>query len=105
MDILNDRAKKTTDIYKILDWVKSNMSQTYKQNGSELSNARKEILGQLKANGMDISLFDDTGFASILSAHSLNSQGLKMKMVLAYLRDLGSVENASNPLDFLRHFR
>lgn len=105
MDILNDRAKKTTDIYKILDWVKSNMSQTYKQNGSELSNARKEILGQLKANGMDISLFDDTGFASILSAHSLNSQGLKMKMVLAYLRDLGSVQNASNPLDFLRHFR
>jgi molecular chaperone DnaK len=91
MDMLNDRTNKTTDIYKILDWVKSNMSQTYKQNSNELSNARKEILGQLKSNGVDISLFEDNGLASILSGHSLNSQGLKMKKVLTYLRDLGSV--------------
>jgi hypothetical protein len=40
MDILNDRTNKTTDIYRILDWVKTNMSQTYKQNSNELSNAR-----------------------------------------------------------------
>jgi tetratricopeptide (TPR) repeat protein len=85
MDMLNNRTKKTTDIYKILDWVKSNMSQTYKQNSNELSNARKEILGQLKSNGVDISLFDDNGLAS------LNTQGLQMKKVLTYLRDLGSV--------------
>lgn len=105
MDILNDRTKKTTDIFKILDWVKSNMSQTYKQNGSELSNARKEILGQLKSNGVDISLFEDNGLASILSGHSLNSQGLQMKKVLTYMKDLGSVQEANNPLDRLRQLR
>ena len=105
MDMLNDRTKKAADIYKILDWVKSNMSQTYKQNSNELSNARKEILGQLKSNGVDISLFEDNGLASILSGHSLNSQGLQMKKVLTYLRDLGSVQEASNPLDKLRQLR
>lgn len=105
MDMLNDRTKKTTDIYKILDWVKSNMSQTYKQNSNELSNARKEILGQLKSNGVDISLFEDNGLASILSGHSLNSQGLQMKKVLNYLRDLGSVQEANNPLDRFRQLR
>lgn len=105
MDMLNDRTKKTTDIYKILDWVKSNMSQTYKQNSSELNNARKEILGQLKSNGVDISLFEDNGLASILSVTSLNSQGLQMKKVLTYLRDLGSVQEDNNPLDRLRQLR
>ncbi len=105
MDMLNDKTKKTTDIYKILDWVKSNMSQTYKQNSSELSNARKEILSQLKSNGVDISLFDDNGLASILSGNSLNSQGLQMKKVLNFLRDLGSVQESANPLDKLRQLR
>ena len=105
MDMLNDRTNKATDIYKILDWVKSNMSQTYKQNSNELSIARKEILGQLKSNGVDISLFEDNGLASILSGHSLNSQGLQMKKVLNYLRDLGSVQEANNPLDRLRQLR
>ena len=105
MDMLNDRTNKTTDIYRILDWVKTNMSQTYKQNSNELSNARKEILGQLKSNGVDISLFEDNGLASILSGHSLNSQGLQMKKVLTYLRDLGSVQETTNPLDRLRQLR
>jgi hypothetical protein len=36
----------------------------------------REILQQLKSNGVDISLFEDNGLASILSGHSLNSQGL-----------------------------
>ena len=105
MDILNDRTRKESDIYKILDWVKGNMSQTYKQNSSELSNARKEILGQLRANGVDISLFEDNNLGSILSGHSLNSQGLKMKKVLTYLTDLGSIQETSNPLDRLRQLR
>ncbi|WP_247233753.1 hypothetical protein [Telluribacter sp. SYSU D00476] len=91
LDILNDRTKKTIDIYKLLDWVKSNISLTYKQNCSELSNTRKEILSQLKAKGVDISLFEDNGFASTLSGHSLNSQGLQMKKVLTYFKELGSV--------------
>ena len=105
MDMLNDRTNKTTDIYKILDWVKGNMSNTYKQNCNELSNARKEILGQLKSNGVDISLFEDNGLASIRSGHYLNSHGLKMKNVLTYLRDLGSVQENTNPQDRLRQLR
>ena len=105
MDMLNNRTNKTMDIYTILDWVKSNMSQTYKQNSNELSNARKEILGQLKSNGVDISLFEDNSLASILSGHSLNLQGLQMKKVLTYLRDLGSVQENTNPLDRLRQLR
>lgn len=91
MDILNDRTKKMNEIYTILDWVKkNNMSQTYKQNSNELSNARKEILQQLKKAGADISLFDESSFSSLLSGHSLNSQGLKMKKVLTYLKELGN---------------
>lgn len=105
MDILNERTNKESDIYEILDWVKGNMSQTYKQNSSVLNNARKEILGQLKANGVDISLFDDNNLTSILSVLSLNSQGLKMKKVLTYLRDLGNSLDTINPLDRLRQLR
>jgi len=105
MDILNERTNKESDIYEILDWVKGNMSQTYKQNSSVLNNARKEILGQLKANCVDISLFDDNNLTSILSVLSLNSQGLKMKKVLTYLRDLGNSLDTINPLDRLRQLR
>lgn len=90
MDMLNDRTRKTTEIYTLLDWVKNNMSQTYKQNSSELSTARREILQQMKQAGVDISLFDDNSFSSLLSATSLNSQGLKMKKVLTYLKELGN---------------
>lgn len=105
MDMLNDRTKKQIHIYEILDWVKSNMSQTYKENTSELSTARKEILGQLKSSGVDISLFEDNGFASIVTINSLNSQGLQMKRVLTYLRDLGNDQEANNPVDRLRQLR
>lgn len=106
MDMLNDRTKKATDIYKILDWVKSNMSQTYKQNSSELSNARKEILQQLKQAGADTSLFDDSPFGLIKPfGQSLNADGLKMKKVLTYLKDLGSVQLATNPIDKLGQLR
>lgn len=105
MDMLNDRTRKTTDIYSILDWVKNNMSQTYKQNSNELSKARREILQQLKQGGVDISLFDDNSFSSILSGTSLNSQGLKMKKVLSYMKELGNEQTSSNPLDALSRLR
>ena len=105
MDILNDRTRKESDIYKILDWVKKNMSQTYKQNSNELSKARREILQQLKQGGVDISLFDDNSFSSILSGVSLNSQGLKMKKVLNYMKELGNEQTSSNPLDALSRLR
>ena len=89
MDMLNDRTKKKTDIYKILDWVKNNMSQTYKQNSSELNNARNEIIQQLKDAGVDTSLFDDSPFGIIQPfGQSLNADGLNMKKVLTYLKDL-----------------
>ena len=105
MDMLNDRTRKTTDIYTILDWVKNNMSQTYKQNSNELSKARREILQQMKQAGVDISLFDDNSLSSILSGTSLNSQGLKMKKVLTYLKELGNEQTSSNPLDALSRLR
>jgi len=106
MDMLNDRTKKTTDIYKILDWVKSNMSQTYKQNSSEISNARKEILQQLKEAGVDTSLFDDSTFGLFQPfGQSLNADGLKMNKVLTYLKDLGSIQETTIPLDRLRQLR
>ena len=104
MDILNDRTRKTTEIYNILDWIKNNMSQTYKQNSNELSNARKEILQQLRQSGVDISLFDDNNPLSRLNLNygqSLNAQGLKMKRVLTYLKQLGN-EQESDTLERLR---
>ena len=108
MDILNDQTRKTKDIYKILDWVKNNMSQTFKQNSDELSKARREILQQLKKSGADISLFIDDNPLSNLHLHlgqSLNAQGLKMKRVLTYFKELGNDQKRSNPLDALSRLR
>lgn len=105
MDMLNDRTRKTTEIYNILDWVKNNMSQTYKQNSSELSKARRDILQQLKQGGVDISLLDDDNPLSRLNLNfgqSLNAQGLKMKKVLTYLKELGNEQTTTNPLSRLR---
>lgn len=108
MDMLNDQTRKTTDIYSILDWVKNNMSQTYKQNSNELSKARREILQQLKEAGNDISLFDDDNPLSSLNLNfgqSLNAQGLKMKKVLTYLKELGNEQTSRNPMDALSRLR
>src|SRR5690606_34990239 len=86
-------------------------SQTYKENSSELSNARIEILDQLKSNGVDISLFEDKDLVSKLfdksrfPTHSLNSQGLQMKKVLTYFRDLGRTQETNRSLDRLRQLR
>ena len=108
MDMLNDQTRKTTDIYSILDWVKNNMSQTYKQNSNELSKARREILQHLKEAGNDISLFDDDNPLSSLNLNfgqSLNAQGLKMKKVLTYLKELGNEQTSTNPMDALSRLR
>ncbi|WMI64100.1 hypothetical protein RBH94_08450 [Aestuariibaculum sp. YM273] len=106
MDILNDKTRKTSEIYSILDWVKNNISKTYKLNSNELTKTYKDILQQLKQAGADISLFDDNNpFASILSGHSLNSQGLKMKKVLKYLKELGNEQESEDPLDKLKRIR
>jgi len=105
MDMLNDQTRNSKGIYNILDWVKNNMSQTYKQNSDELSKARREILQQLKQSGVDTSLFDDNSLSSLISGNSLNSQGLKMKKVLGYFRDLGNEDASSDPLDALSRLR
>lgn len=101
MDILNDRTRKMNEIYTILDWVKkNNMSQTYKQNSDELSTARREILQQLKKAGVDISMLDDDNpLARYNIGNSLTSQGLKMKKVLTYLKELGNEQKPSSPFD------
>lgn len=108
MDMLNDRTRKTTEIYTILDWVKNNMSQTYKQNSNELSKARKDILQQLKQAGVDISMLDEDNPLSRLNLNfgqTLSSEGLKMKRVLTYLKELGNEQESANPLDKLRKLR
>ena len=105
MDMLNGETRKTTEIYSILDWVKNNMSQTYKQNCNELSKARKEILQQLKQADVDISLFDDDNHLSSLNLNfgsSLNEQGLKIKKILTYLKELGKEQKNIIPIDALR---
>jgi len=103
-DFLLGQTRNSKGIYKILDWVKNNMSQTYKQNSDELSKARREILQQLKQSGVDTSLFDDNSLSSLMSGNSLNLQGLKMKKVLGYFRDLGNEDTSSDPLDPLSRF-
>jgi hypothetical protein len=104
MDLLNDQSRKTKDIYNILDWVKNNMSQTYKQNSDELSKARREILQQLKESGADISLFDDDNTLHLFREQTLNAQGRKMKKVLTYLKELGNNQKSTNPLDGLSRY-
>jgi hypothetical protein len=102
MDIINNRTGKANEIYKILDWVKDNVSGAFTQNSNELTNARKEIIDQLKSSGADISLFEEdevSPFGTIfkkpkVSSHeSLNAHGLKIKRVLSYFRSLGSSDN------------
>ena len=105
MDMLNDQTRKSKDIYNILDWVQNNMSQTYKQNSGELSKARREILQQLKQSGVDTSLFDDNSLSSRISGNFLNSQGLNMKKVLGYFRNLSNEDTSSDPLDALSRLR
>jgi hypothetical protein len=93
MDILNDRTRRTNEIYTLLDQAKTNMSHTYKQHCSELRNVRKEVLQQLAGAGVDISLFDDNNPLAQLhsaSGRTLTAEGLKMKRILNYLKELGN---------------
>lgn len=101
MDILNDQTRYSKGIYNILDWVKNNMSQTYKQNSDELSKARREILQQLKQAGVDTSLFDNNSISSLISVNLLNAIGLKNKKVLDYFSDLGNEDTSSDSVNSL----
>jgi len=89
MDILNDRVILINEVYKILDWVESNRSTTFKQYSHEFSQARAEILDQLKKAGVDLSMFDYRFSAlAALEGKSLSLEGLKMRSVLTYLKNL-----------------
>ncbi len=90
LDILNERTRKTTEIFTLLDWFKKNMSHTYKENSSELGKTRKEILQQLKEAGTDITLFNSNYPTISSSGQTLNQKGLKMKKVLKYLEELSN---------------
>jgi hypothetical protein len=64
------------------------MSQTYKQNSNELSKQDEKYYNNLKKRVQIFPCLTIAHFGIILSGHSLNSQGLKMKKVLTYLKDL-----------------
>jgi len=105
MDLLNDQARSTTQIYAILDWVKNNMSETYKQNSDELSKARRELLQQLQQAGVDTSLFDGSVLFSIASQSSLNPHGLKLKKILSYFKDLSNEQKSDDVIERVSRLR
>ena len=104
LDILNDNTIKTNEIYSISDWTKNNMSLCFKQNNSELRKAREDMLQQLKQADVDISLFDTNSILNIdfNLGSSLNAEGLKMKKILYYLKELGKEQKNIISHDSLR---
>lgn len=100
MDILNDRIDEWFLVFNILDKLKNNLSVTYKKNCAELLEARAEILAQLQAAGVDVSLFEHIPFGNnIIRDLSLNEQGRKMKMVLRYFGILGNDPMVRSDMD------
>lgn len=92
MDVLNNNSRNSYEIYSILDSIKQNISLTFKNNASELSEAKTEILNQLPADAR----------VAITSGINLSSQGEKLKKALDYLGSLGGVSRATDPLAALR---
>ena len=96
LDITNDRSKKTSEIYQVLDSIQTNRSITFKRNSTELAKARTDILRQLQKSGVDISQLTST-FSIYLTA-----DGEKLKKVLTYMSALseGSQNENSDDLPF-----
>ena len=96
LDITNDRTKKISEIYQVLDSIKKNRSITFKRNSTELAKARTDILRELQKSGVDISQLTST-FSISLTAH-----GEKLKKVLNYMSALseGSQNESSDDLPF-----
>ncbi len=92
MDVLNDNSRNSYEIYSILDSIKQNRSITFRNNASELSEAKTEILNQLPADAR----------IAITSGINLSSQGEKLKKALDYLGSLGGASRATDPLAALR---
>jgi hypothetical protein len=96
LDITNDRTKKISEIYQVLDSIKTNRSITFKRNSTELAKARTDILRQLQKSGVDISQLTST------FSISLTADGEKLKKVLTYMSALseGSQNESSDDLPF-----
>ncbi len=100
MDIINKRTTKSTDIYKILNTVVSKLSKVFIQASSELSKARTDIIRELKAAGVDLSLVlkDETFpkyeplFFDHLPTKQLTTDGEQLKTVLSLLKKLSEPE-------------
>lgn len=87
MDILNKNTIKETEIYRILDEIYKNRSEALKQNSKDLSDARTEILAQLRKAGVDTRLLEGK---STWGNETLSSEGIKLKKVLDYLNNFSA---------------
>jgi hypothetical protein len=110
MDIKNDRTRNAPEIYKILDEIYPKRSNMFIQSTGELSDARTELLTQLKESGAPISLLTDEGSLSpplvLASQRSLTPKGEIMKKMLSYLKKLSeSSSTRTNPSDPLERLR
>jgi hypothetical protein len=92
LDILNQRSSNASNIYSILDEIKSNRSNSFKNNAGELIKTRNEILNQLPSDAR----------IAITSGINLNSQGRELKKGLDYLGVLGGSSTVKDPLAALR---
>ena len=90
-------SSKERAIYNILDWVKENMSQTYKENSNEISEVRRDILKQLEHTDAKISfLTDDKPISDLLNgglyidlrSNRVTARDVTIKRILIYLKEL-----------------
>jgi CRISPR/Cas system CSM-associated protein Csm2 small subunit len=92
MEILNERTKSASDIYRILDEILPKRSDVFIREAKQLAQERKDILAHLKSSGNDVSLFEDNIFPNYLLAYSsqrrLTDEGEKLKKVLSYFKTL-----------------
>jgi hypothetical protein len=93
-DRIDDRDRA---LYKILDWVKDNMSQKFKQNSDALSESIPFILEQLEHTDANISfLTDDKPISDLLrgslyidlKSNGISGTDLTIKRILIYLKEL-----------------
>lgn len=93
-------------IYPSLDRIIRNMSNTYKENCTELRELRREVLLELKKSGADISFFlknyqvkiptennnhsAEKIYDSYIVMGPLNSRGSEIKKAIAYMKILGN---------------
>ena len=92
LDILNQSSNYSSNIYSILDRIKSNRSAAFKNNAGELIKTRDELLNSLPAEAR----------IAITKGTDLNSNGRKLKKGLDYLAQLGGNSSVKDPLASLR---